>query len=445
MKWESLIEDIVDRRIVPVLGNNLSLVRGKDKLPVPLYDHLAKELREKLKTAIGDVQENLLDDRSLHELALIYKDADEVDIADKIFSIYKDIMEEESFCTEALEKLAAITDFEFYISTSIDDLLEKSLQKVRGGEDSEMNVINYSLRGNSPPKGKKPNVEVFNLMGNIFDLKNFALNEEQMLEHFFSIAGKEYDEHPQAKHFLEQVENKKLLFIGWDFSDWFMRFVVRFLTNRRYGGERKSKDYIFFSSGNGNHKLEEFLAHFRKVIFNLSNEQKNSDEDFIDRLYREWVSKKEVVKPVKHEGSVFLNYVSENQKEVEAFKDTLKSKGVEAWFDKEDLPPGEHKKLIPAQIKKSKVFIPFISDAYLNARGTDRYAWETELATAEKLLAAKEIDSIGSFNFLPCILDNTNISDNRIPDFMKKYGIMNLNSQKDKIINDITDLLTIKR
>lgn len=427
MNWKSFIYNLTAGNIIPVIGNDLSLLKGENETPVPLYDYITKKLLE-----IEDISDP---NQSISEIVL-----GNPQIASTIKSIYEQI-EEDRFYTRSLEKLAEITDFKFYVSTTVDDLLVKAIRKVRKykEKDSKLNVINYSLQGKSP-KIVKPKVTVFNLLGNLCELKHSAIDEEEMLEYFFSIAWKENEDHPQADYFIRCVSDKSFLFIGCDFPDWLMRFVIRILSNRRIK-DQTFNDYIVVDTGKEHLKLKNFLDLCKKDFVVISGEGTHNTEVFVDQLHKKWMDKKKEDKHMKYEGSVFLSYFHQDETDAEDLKNALEKEGIDVWFDKDDLREGEHKKRIWDAIDRCKIFIPIISNKCLAAAKS--YAKQYEWPTAEMIYVYKK-NSGQKFYILPCSVCDIDRKDDRIPGFMKNFTIFDLKIKQDIIVDAIKTLLKIK-
>ncbi|NIM14240.1 MAG: TIR domain-containing protein [Candidatus Aminicenantes bacterium] len=429
MDWDSFFYDLSAGNIIPVIGNDLSLLKGEGGTPVSLYDYIIKELIK-----IKKIQYTK---QGIGEIVLAYPG-----IGSTIKTIYGNI-DEEKFYTRPLEKLAEITDFRFFVSTTVDDLLEKAIRNVCSYIDSQLNVINYSLQAKSPDSNeKKSEVTVFNLLGNLDDLMNSALDEEKVLEYLFSITWGKCENHPQAEYFLKHVNEKILLFIGCDFPDWLMRFVIRIVSNRRLS-EKTFKDYIVCNVCDTNadrQKLKDFLDQCEKDFIIIGDGRPNNVEAFVDMLYSKWKESKKEDKHIQYKGSVFLSYYHKDEKEAADLKNKLEGEGVEVWFDKEDLHAGEHKKKIWDAINKCEVFIPVISGECLGA--AESYARKYEWPEAEMIFRYKK-KSGQVFNILPCFIGDVDRKDNRIPGFIRDFTIFDLN-EKDKILDEVKSLLKLR-
>lgn len=431
MNWESFIDNLTAGEIIPIIGNDLSLVKGEDDTPVPLDEYIARELTRRLDIPYKR--------QTIRELALSYPNEN---IPSTTKSIYNKI-DEERFFTEPLDKLAEIMDFKFYISTALDDLLVKSLRRVRIPKKDDLGVINYSLlqlsdtATYSDKKMEFP-VTVFNLLGSFENVMESAFNEEEVMEHFLSITSK-YTRHPLADYFIRHVENKILLFIGCDFENWFMRFIIRILTNQRYK-YRRFNDYIVQEKDYCCPELHQFLEKFNANVITMNESPEGNVRAFVNQLYDEWMKCIEN-RPIRYDGTVFLSYNHPDQEKAQEVKTLLKARGIRnVWFDVDDLASGRHKVLIEEEIKKCKVFIPLISNQCLEHRQS--YTWEVEWTGIEARLMADKYYGKMSFNIVPIILDNTARNDERIPGFMRDYTIRNLDESKDRVVEEIMKELT---
>lgn len=436
MNWETFLDNIAAGKIIPVIGDNLSLVKNEKGVPIPLYHYIAEELTRKLNIPYTG--------QTISELDLANPLGN---IPTTIHTIYSNI-DKDRFLTKPLEQLADITDFKFYVSTTIDDLLVNALLKERKLNAPDLEVIDYSLQQQSEPVSIEPLVEkkqvtVFNLLGSLGELTECAVNEEEMLEHFISITCKQ-KRHAQVDYFLRQAKNKIFLFIGCDYPDWFMRFVIRILTNERFR-HRNLSDYIVNDDCTKCPELNRFLSYFKKNIIVIKENERGNTQAFIDEFHERWTENVKSIPP-RFEGTVFLSYYNKDREKVKYFKGMLRARGIQnVWFDIDDLEAGEHRKLIESEIKKCKIFIPLISTQGLDHTGG--YMWQVEWAAIEKRL---EIDKSNmefyggdelTFQLIPCILDNTAFGDERIPDFMKRFSIWNLNRDQDKVIAEIEKYL----
>jgi hypothetical protein len=430
MNWESFMSNLTTGQMVPVVGNDLILVKDEDDTLITLNSYIARQLTRKFKIKCTGQE-------GIGDLVSDYPDANIISAALNIFNN----VEEKRVNFDPLRKLAAITDFKFFVSTTLDDLLVKALYRTRNIEKNQVKVVNYSLQSRSVSPLKKeeePRVTVFNLFGSFEDVSESALDDEGMLEHFFSLSNKFFT-HPLADYFMEQVRNKILLFIGCDFPDWFMRFIIRIVSNQRYR-IRVFSDYIVWDEIPKGQKFYRFFKQFNKNIYEPNKTAKGNVRVFIDELYEQW-TKTRKYQPILYKETVFLSYNKQDQETADRLKRLLQGRGIRiVKFYKNDMESNECKDLIEIDIKKCKVFVPLISNNSLS--NTQGFAYRVEWKKIEKRLEADKYYGESSFRLIPIIIDDTDLGDERIPGFMREFTMYNLNQDQDRIIEIIIDELT---
>src|SRR5580692_12989494 len=119
--WDDLLSYIEERRVIPIVGPELLQV-ATDRGPRLLYDWLAERLASKLGVdtsllpqpyTLNDVVCWFLSGRGRREEAYV-----------RLRTILKDAAFEPP---AALRRLAAITDFDLFVSTTSDSLLESAV------------------------------------------------------------------------------------------------------------------------------------------------------------------------------------------------------------------------------------------------------------------------------------------------------------------------------
>jgi hypothetical protein len=136
--WDDLLSFIEERRVIPIVGPELLLV-DTDRGSRLLYDWLAEKLAAKLGVdvsllpqpyTLNDVVCWFLSGRGRREEAYV-----------RLRGIMKDAAFEPPL---ALRRLAAITDFDVFVSTTFDSLLEAALNSVRFAGAPSTEVISYA-------------------------------------------------------------------------------------------------------------------------------------------------------------------------------------------------------------------------------------------------------------------------------------------------------------
>ncbi|NIR07683.1 MAG: TIR domain-containing protein, partial [Candidatus Aminicenantes bacterium] len=84
-----------------------------------------------------------------------------------------------------------------------------------------------------------------------------------------------------------------------------------------------------------------FLDHCENDFIAIDNKTDNAIA-FVDQLYKRWIDRKKVDKPIQYKGTVFISYYHKYEKDAENLKDSLEREGIRVWFDRESLKAGKH-------------------------------------------------------------------------------------------------------
>jgi TolB-like protein/Flp pilus assembly protein TadD len=110
-------------------------------------------------------------------------------------------------------------------------------------------------------------------------------------------------------------------------------------------------------------------------------------------------------------GAVFLSYASEDGEAARRICETLRSAGIEVWFDQSELRGGDAwDRQIRKQIKSCTLFIPIISrNTHARAEGYFRLEWKLAVDRSDLITATKAF-------LLPVAIDDTPDDDEQVPD-----------------------------
>ncbi|HWG29076.1 MAG TPA: hypothetical protein VN676_00865, partial [Steroidobacteraceae bacterium] len=136
--WDDLLSFIEERRVIPIIGPDLLQVET-DRGPRLLLDWVAEKLAARLNVnvaelprpyTLNDVVCWFLAARGRREEAYV-----------RLRSIVKDAQFEPP---QALRRLAAITDFDLFVTTTCDSLLETAINMERFGGAPSTDVLSYA-------------------------------------------------------------------------------------------------------------------------------------------------------------------------------------------------------------------------------------------------------------------------------------------------------------
>jgi hypothetical protein len=212
----------------------------------------------------------------------------------------------------------------------------------------------------------------------------------------------------------DQLRDSHLLLIGCSFPDWLTRFFLRTLRRQRLGLDRDRYEAVADDRTNGDRTLALFLQDCRVQVF-----PGGGTSEFIAELASRLSSqpRKADEQPVRPEApadlpsAVFLSYASEDRERVARIRDALESAGIQVWFDRRALEPGdEYKAVIRDAIEKCTFFFPCLSANSLSAQIRRFFRFEWNRAIEESEFRDKDFPFIQ-----PLVLDDLAADSERIP------------------------------
>ncbi|MBV9128173.1 MAG: TIR domain-containing protein [Verrucomicrobia bacterium] len=413
--WEDLLDNIEEGRVIPIVGRDmLQITPAGGAEPVPLHRYLAERLAESL----GLRPEELRGDFTLsHVVSMGFERG-------KPYSYFcrrlLELLRPGSFETPApLRHLAEITHFNLFVTTTFDSLLEQALNEKRPAADGDSAGAEVGVYDPSQPAGhadqpggdreldyarKHPGRPiVYHLMGRLAGSSDtFGLTDEDLLEY----VGALQSENRKPERLFTQFENNHLLLLGCGFSDWLARFFLRAAKGsdggkRRFSEKRKVIEYVVDDNTMHDRELVLFLKNFSKSTQIYQIYRSGEAIHFVKELRDRWVAKhpEAIVPPAPRPaaarfaepptemppGAIFISYASEDIAAVRRLKAGLDAHGLPAWFDKEQLKPGDaYNTKINHYIESCRLFLPVIS-AHTERRYEGYFRQEWRLAAKRSL------------------------------------------------------------
>ena len=156
-----------------------------------------------------------------------------------MYTRLRSILREARFApSPALLKLAEITDFNLYVSTTFDSLLEDALNAVRFGGAKNTDVAAYTpselVDLPAVRAAALPRPLVYHLMGRLSASPTYVISDEDVLEFVCALQTAHYT----PERLFGEFERNHLLMLGGGFSDWLTRFFLRIAKRRRLSDPR---------------------------------------------------------------------------------------------------------------------------------------------------------------------------------------------------------------
>lgn len=387
--WDKLLINIEAGTVIPIIGRDLLHISPDAKTkPVLLYNYIARRLLEELAREFPHLANEAKADHTLNDAVGICMrhGRNHFDICYSIIEVLKEVADWPS--PIPLKQLAEITDFQLFVSTTFDPLMEKALESSSaGGEPRRPSVHAYDPK---PPSGKAVDdlplaarsvnqPALYHLMGRLtVNSSNVVISDEDLLEFVCALYSENKKRVPV--NLLNEFSKNHLLLLGCSFSDWLARFFLRAAKRRRLSTRpdderlRNIVEYVVDDYSPQERNLVLFLEQFwtSTRIFRSGNVV-----GFVNELRRRWgernpqkiAAASEVPKkaPVSErlpttmpDGVLFISYAREDQAAVERLRASLKDFPV--WFDQAKLEAGDGwERKIEDNIARCRFFMPIIS------------------------------------------------------------------------------------
>jgi hypothetical protein len=421
--WDKLLSSVEEGTVIPIVGQDLLQVTPEGaSSPISLYRFIAEQLVNEfsLPPDVSSPKMTLSD--------VVCRLDDEMDYFDIRHEILG-VLNKAAFAPpEPLCHLAEIADFNLFVSTTFDPLMEKALEKVRfGGRTRTVEVCSYDPKEPHNNEGVTINKKyparpvLFHLMGKLSVASDsVVISEEDMLEFVCAL----HSENRVPTKLFDELENKHLLLLGCSFSDWLARFFLRAAKRKRLSEQRNVVEFVVDDYTLRDEHLVLFLQQFSRStrIFRSGNAIA-----FVKELRDRWLVRnpEKVIRPLPPappgpqrelpvempEGAIFISYASEDRGDVEVLKSHLDTHGLPVWFDRDKLKGGDlYEKKIQQNIKTCALFLPIISArTERRTEGFFRREWK---------LAAKRSDDMDDRVpfIIPIAIDDTAEEAARVPD-----------------------------
>lgn len=418
--WDDLLNFIEERRVIPIIGPDLLRVQT-DRGLRPLYEHLAERLAAKLSVDTGPLPKPL----TLNDVVCAY--LGQRGRREEAYTRLRSIMREVEFAPpEALRQLAEITDFDLFVTTTFDPLLETALNAVRYGGQPGTEVVAYApnrVADLPSERSQFSRTVVYHLLGRLSASPTYVISDEDMLEFICALQS----EHLTPEKLFHELEHSHLLLIGSDFSNWLARLFLRMAKRKRLSDPRDVGEILADDHTMQDDRLVAFLQQV-----SVRTRVYGGAESFVADLHTRWTRRRggapagaaasSVTSPVRFlpparempENAIFISYAREDLPAVQKMKAAMDAAGLVTWFDLDRLESGDdYDRKIRANIARCGYFVPVVSattqrrlEAYFRREWS--YAVDRSRNIAE-----------GAVFILPVCIDETSEADALVPEKFK--------------------------
>src|SRR5579871_4790877 len=278
--WDDLLNFIEERRVIPIVGPELLMV-STDQGPRLLHDWVAQRLAVRLNVNVAELpQPYTLNDVVCWFLANRGR-------REEAYVRLRSIIKDANFESPAtLRKLASITDFDLFVSTTFDSLLESAINAERSGGAASTDVLSYSPNRVVDLPTERDRLQrplVYHLFGKLSSSPTYVISDEDLLEFICGLQ----NEHLAPEKLFHELEHSHLLFIGSNFTNWLARLVLRMAKRQRLSDPRDVGEVL----ADDHSSLDDRLVAFLQQVSVRTRIYKGA-ERFVDELYARWSARR---------------------------------------------------------------------------------------------------------------------------------------------------------
>jgi hypothetical protein len=320
-----------------------------------------------------------------------------------------------------LRRLAAISDFDLFVSTTFDPLLENAINLERFCGAAGTEVVSYSPNRVADLPAERDQLQrpvVYHLFGKVSASPTYVISDEDLLEFICALQS----EHLAPEKLFHELEHSHLLFIGSNFTNWLARLFLRMAKRQRLSDPRDVGEILADDHTSQDDRLMAFLQQVsvRTRIY-------MGAERFVEDLHSRWQARRKpaltasaaparFLPPAREmpDNAVFISYARDDLPAVQQIKAGLEAAGITTWFDMDRLEGGDdYDRKIQRNIARCSYFIPVVSaTTQRRLEGYFRREWSYALDRVRNM-------ADGALFILPVTIDATSAAEALVPDKFK--------------------------
>jgi hypothetical protein len=303
-----------------------------------------------------------------------------------------------------LVDLAAVRDFDLFITSTFDNFLTRALSQSRPGwkPDARGRAAFHPSRPVDLP-APLPGTFLYHVLGAWDTYPDFAVWEEDYMEFLCGLLEAPKD---TRLNLFRELRNRSLLLIGAPFDDWIVRFFLRVAKQGRLSDLRHTAaDYL----ADRKDLLGEPMVFYFDQVVRAPQIISVEPRLFAAELRRRWTEKyasattDDLLASLPDEmerGSVFISYSHDDLEATARLAAGLKAAGIPVWLDRQRLQAGGdwENALTGAVKRRASLFLSLISAA--TEAHPDRFVHQERKW-------ASEVHVPGKIFYVPVLIDET--------------------------------------
>jgi TIR domain/SIR2-like domain len=419
--WDDLLSFIEERRVIPIVGPELLQV-STERGPRLLLDWVAEKLAGRLNVNIADLPQPY----TLNDVVCWFLSAR--GRREEAYVRMRGIIKDANFePPAALRRLAAITDFDLFVTTTFDPLLEAAINLERFNGAPSTDVLSYAPNRVTDLPVERDRLQrpvVYHLFGKVSASPTYVISDEDLLEYICALQ----NEHLAPEKLFHELEHNHLLFIGSNFTNWLARLFLRMAKRQRLSDPRDVGEVLADDHSGQDDRLVAFLQQVsvRTRIY-------MGAERFVEELHQRWQARRKTaaaapaaarfMPPAREmpDNAVFISYAREDLAAIQQIKAGLESAGITTWFDIDRLEVGDdYDRKIQRNIARCSYFIPVVSaSTQRRHEGYFRREWSYAIDRVRNM-------ADGALFILPVSIDATGAAEALVPDKFKSLHFTQL-------------------
>ncbi len=367
-QWDELIDKILEGDVVPVFGPEfMALDEEHPDLCVNPHQSLIDMLAESkgIEAHHASFSQLLYDDN--------FPASERKEIYDMLGEAFENETDDYKifYPSTLIMRLLNVCKFRFVITTSFTPIIEHAMRSVWKGNVRIMNFSNNPLENDDITNEDEINKPtVYYMFGRVSrKSERYVVNDSDML----SFCRTWLSDPP--RNLVNILRNKYLLFLGNNYSDWLCRFIwysMKKETNTKTTGMMVDEN------------AEESLLQFMKRIDAFTHRDPMSVVSRIEMMIESKLKEADTsgqFHPNLHP-DVFISYSRRDAAVVNKLYNSLKSRGLRVWYDRNDLGIGDKfMDEIKLAIKRTRLFIPVLSHN-IQSEKNESHPYRMEWSTA---------------------------------------------------------------